>query len=288
MIKLGAHKDECHSTCFRLGQFFKHPTVVRAGARFDAMPSSPTLASFNPGLRGPTMATIRRRGNRWQTQIRRNSHPALTSSHASKRDAEIWARAVEAQLDRDEHNGPAPTPNQLSPPPNGEQGLTAQPRRPRGALHGDSQQPQEGCRHRACHPAGLPPPAPLPTPFGDAHLAGLRHLSRPATGCRPPCHRAVGVLNPAPHVHPAGAYFPWPLTPSDWPGSASGGGLAWMTSISMIFATRLSAASSSGLTTPEVASISGHRDPRMLFRYSHPMRQRVLNVIDRAQARGLG
>jgi integrase len=43
-----------------------------------------------------------------------------------------------------------------------------------------------------------------------------------------------------------------------------------------------------GLTTPEVASISGHRDPRMLFRYSHPMRQRVLNVIDRAQARGLG
>jgi hypothetical protein len=37
-----------------------------------------------------------------------------------------------------------------------------------------------------------------------------------------------------------------------------------------------------GLTTPEVASISGHRDPRMLFRYSHSMRQRVLEVIDRA------
>jgi integrase len=37
-----------------------------------------------------------------------------------------------------------------------------------------------------------------------------------------------------------------------------------------------------GLTTPEVASISGHRDPRMLFRYSHAMRQRVLEVIDRA------
>ena len=37
-----------------------------------------------------------------------------------------------------------------------------------------------------------------------------------------------------------------------------------------------------GLTTPEVASISGHRDPRMLFRYSHPMRQRVLEVIDRS------
>jgi integrase len=37
-----------------------------------------------------------------------------------------------------------------------------------------------------------------------------------------------------------------------------------------------------GLTTPEVASISGHRDLRMLFRDSHPMRQRVLEVINRA------
>jgi hypothetical protein len=36
-----------------------------------------------------------------------------------------------------------------------------------------------------------------------------------------------------------------------------------------------------GLTTPEVASISGHRDPRMLFRYSHALRQRMLEVIDR-------
>jgi integrase len=36
-----------------------------------------------------------------------------------------------------------------------------------------------------------------------------------------------------------------------------------------------------GLTTPEVASISDHRDRRMLFRYSHPMRQRMLQVIDR-------
>jgi integrase len=37
------------------------------------------------------------------------------------------------------------------------------------------------------------------------------------------------------------------------------------------------------LTTPEVASISGHRDQRMLFRYSHAMRQRVLEVIDRVE-----
>ena len=36
------------------------------------------------------------------------------------------------------------------------------------------------------------------------------------------------------------------------------------------------------LTTPEVASISSHREPRMLFRNSHATCQRVLEVIDRA------
>jgi integrase len=36
-----------------------------------------------------------------------------------------------------------------------------------------------------------------------------------------------------------------------------------------------------GLTTPEVALISGHRDMRMLFRYTHPMRRRVLDKLDR-------
>jgi len=35
-----------------------------------------------------------------------------------------------------------------------------------------------------------------------------------------------------------------------------------------------------GLTTPEVALISGHRDMRMLFRYSHADRERVLKKFD--------
>jgi integrase len=39
-----------------------------------------------------------------------------------------------------------------------------------------------------------------------------------------------------------------------------------------------------GLTAPEVASISGHRDMRMLFRYSHPERQRVLRQLDTLHA----
>jgi integrase len=35
-----------------------------------------------------------------------------------------------------------------------------------------------------------------------------------------------------------------------------------------------------GLSTPEVALISGHRDMRMLFRYTHPTRQRILDKLD--------
>ena len=31
-----------------------------------------------------------------------------------------------------------------------------------------------------------------------------------------------------------------------------------------------------GLSTAEVALISGHRDPRMLFRYTHPLRERII------------
>ncbi len=42
-----------------------------------------------------------------------------------------------------------------------------------------------------------------------------------------------------------------------------------------------------GLTTPEVALLSGHRDMRMLFRYSHPQRQRVLQQLDRSAPQGL-
>ena len=42
-----------------------------------------------------------------------------------------------------------------------------------------------------------------------------------------------------------------------------------------------------GLTAPEVALLSGHRDMRMLFRYSHPQRQRVLDQLDREYPRML-
>lgn len=37
-----------------------------------------------------------------------------------------------------------------------------------------------------------------------------------------------------------------------------------------------------GLTMPEVALLSGHRDMRMLFRYSHPQNRRVLEQLDKS------
>jgi hypothetical protein len=34
------------------------------------------------------------------------------------------------------------------------------------------------------------------------------------------------------------------------------------------------------LSVPEVALLSGHRDARMLFRYTHPVRTRILRKLD--------
>jgi integrase len=34
-----------------------------------------------------------------------------------------------------------------------------------------------------------------------------------------------------------------------------------------------------GLNVPEVALISGHRDPRMLFRYTHPKPQAIIKKL---------
>jgi len=41
-----------------------------------------------------------------------------------------------------------------------------------------------------------------------------------------------------------------------------------------------------GLSVPDVALISGHRDPRMLLRYAHASRERVLRLIEAASPSG--
>lgn len=48
------------------------------------------------------MATIRKRGLRYQVQIRRKGMPPLSRSFLTKRDAQLWARQSELQADRKE------------------------------------------------------------------------------------------------------------------------------------------------------------------------------------------
>lgn len=46
------------------------------------------------------MATITKRGNRWEVQIRRKGYPSQTKSFLLKSDAQEWARYIEQQVDR--------------------------------------------------------------------------------------------------------------------------------------------------------------------------------------------
>ncbi len=46
------------------------------------------------------MASIRRRKNAWQVQIRRQGHSPLSRTFRLRADAELWARQTEAELDR--------------------------------------------------------------------------------------------------------------------------------------------------------------------------------------------
>ena len=48
------------------------------------------------------MATIRKRGTKWQAQVRRQGHPPITRSFLLKADAEAWARQREAEIERGE------------------------------------------------------------------------------------------------------------------------------------------------------------------------------------------
>jgi integrase len=46
------------------------------------------------------MATLRRRKNTWQVQIRRQGHAPLSRTFRLRTDGELWARQTEAELDR--------------------------------------------------------------------------------------------------------------------------------------------------------------------------------------------
>lgn len=46
------------------------------------------------------MASFRKHGNGWQARIRRRGYPDVTQTFATKADAEVWARALESEIDR--------------------------------------------------------------------------------------------------------------------------------------------------------------------------------------------
>lgn len=46
------------------------------------------------------MASIRKRGTKWQAQVRRLGSPAVTRSFLQRADAVTWATQVEAHTDR--------------------------------------------------------------------------------------------------------------------------------------------------------------------------------------------
>jgi hypothetical protein len=47
------------------------------------------------------VATLRRRGQRWQVQVRRKGRPAVSRSFQAKSDALLWAREQELEADKD-------------------------------------------------------------------------------------------------------------------------------------------------------------------------------------------
>jgi hypothetical protein len=53
------------------------------------------------------VATFRRRGKKWQVQIRLRGQKQLSRTFTFKSDAENWARQLEASIERGDLNGPA-------------------------------------------------------------------------------------------------------------------------------------------------------------------------------------
>ena len=46
------------------------------------------------------MATIRKRNSRYQVQVRRRGHPPQSKTFFERKDAQAWARQMEANPDR--------------------------------------------------------------------------------------------------------------------------------------------------------------------------------------------
>jgi hypothetical protein len=56
------------------------------------------------------MATFKRRGAKWQVQVRLHGHAPLSRTFTLKSDAEGWARQTEASIEREDPPGSSAAP----------------------------------------------------------------------------------------------------------------------------------------------------------------------------------
>jgi integrase len=324
------------------------------------------------------MATIRKHRDKWQVQIRRKGNVSVARSFLTKRDAEIWARQTEIQIDR--HELPA-DPRALDGVTLGDlverYRLTVLPRKRAGDV--EDVVLQAFLRHPICarrvsqlttkdfaayrderlktvQPATLNrqlnPIRHLFTiarkewrlpikenPLQDLELdAGDRRRERrlrkgeqdrliaAAKACRNPLVLSIilfaietamrrgeilaiewdhidqenrcliipetknGHSRTIPLTAKALALLLEQKGDRPFPMSANGFRLAWERTTKRVGIADLhfhdlrheaiSRYFESGLNTPEVALISGHKDLRMLFRYTHPIRDAILSKLD--------
>jgi integrase len=60
------------------------------------------------------MATIRKRGQTWQVQVRRGGFPPVTKSFRTKADADSWAREMERQIETGDRSSQGRTANKVT------------------------------------------------------------------------------------------------------------------------------------------------------------------------------
>ncbi len=81
-----------------------HQVLSQLPQWLNLSPSLPIKVSENAAVtlvsqRRQFMASIRKRGTRWQVQIRRKGEGLLSRSFPNRKAAETWARAIEAEAD---------------------------------------------------------------------------------------------------------------------------------------------------------------------------------------------
>lgn len=80
--------------------FQLEPVLSKDGVQAVKITSRQRLVTTGSQRKDQAMATYRKRRTLWQAQIRRQGQQPISKSFKTRADAESWARAIEAQIDR--------------------------------------------------------------------------------------------------------------------------------------------------------------------------------------------